>query len=229
MPGDARAGEPTGAQTHWQEWHLAYDEEGSSLSKRLAVVQSELVGALDECPPGTLRVLSLCAGDARDVLGVLARHARRADVELVLVELDAGLLSRAEERAREIGLDRIAVVHADAGETTNYASALPADVLMACGIFGNVSEDDIALTVSSFGAMVRPGSSVLWTRHRRPPDLTPIIRRWFTEGGFEERSFITIEGTGAAVGREVLRQPTISTDVPARLFHFVGDGSGAHL
>ncbi len=229
MTRDGLAEERTGTRTHWQEWHDAYDDQGSSLSKRLRVVQRELGIALDECPDGPLRIVSLCAGDARDVLGVVPRHRRRDDVELVLVELDDGLLASARHRAHEIGLDRMTAVLADAGATANYAWSLPADVLLACGIFGNVSAEDLARSVMVFAAMVRTGGSVLWTRHRRPPDLTPTIRGWFVDAGFEERSFTAIEGTGAAVGHDVLREPPASSDLPARLFHFVGDGSGAHF
>jgi hypothetical protein len=32
---------------------------------------------------------------------------------------------------------------------------------------------------------------VIWTRHRRPPDLTPAVRNWFAGSGFEELSFDT--------------------------------------
>jgi hypothetical protein len=42
---------------------------------------------------------------------------------------------------------------------------------------------------------------VIWTRHRRPPDLTPRIRAWFTSAGFEELAFDPLDTTTlAAVG-----------------------------
>ena len=30
---------------------------------------------------------------------------------------------------------------------------------------------------------------MIWTRHRREPDLTPQIRDWFPASGFEEIAF----------------------------------------
>jgi hypothetical protein len=30
---------------------------------------------------------------------------------------------------------------------------------------------------------------VIWTRGRRPPDLTPQVRAWFSENGFTEVAF----------------------------------------
>jgi hypothetical protein len=42
---------------------------------------------------------------------------------------------------------------------------------------------------------------VIWTRHRRPPDLTPRIRAWLTRAGFEELAFDALDTTDlAAVG-----------------------------
>ena len=34
---------------------------------------------------------------------------------------------------------------------------------------------------------------MIWTRHRRPPDLTPQIRAWFAESGFDEVAFDALE------------------------------------
>ena len=42
---------------------------------------------------------------------------------------------------------------------------------------------------------------MIWTRHRRPPDLTPRIRAWFPSAGFEELAFDALDSTTlAAVG-----------------------------
>ena len=79
----------------WRAWHDAYDHPGSSLAQRLRVVQARIVGALDAAPPGPLRAISLCAGQGRDLIPVLARHPRGRDVTARLVELDPGLAGAA--------------------------------------------------------------------------------------------------------------------------------------
>ena len=38
-------------------------------------------------------------------------------------------------------------------------------------------------------ALVGPDPAVIWTRHRRPPDLTIDIRGWFAAAGFEPVTF----------------------------------------
>ena len=56
----------------WAAWHGRYDDPALSLSRRLGAVQARIRDALDQAGPGRIRLVSLCAGDGRDVLGVLA-------------------------------------------------------------------------------------------------------------------------------------------------------------
>lgn len=198
----------------WVRWHDAYDDPDSSLSARLGVVQFYLSAALDAAPAGPVSVLSLCAGQARDVLGVLPGHPRRADVRAVLVESDPANAAVARQRAAAAGLaDRVDVREADAARPPAYADALPADVLLLCGIFGNVTAGDIRRTAAAAIELGRPGSTVIWTRNRRAPDLTPQIRGWFTEAGFDEIGFETPDtATMTAVG--IGRQRAASTGPP---------------
>jgi hypothetical protein len=175
----------------WAKWHDAYDDPSSPLRTRLALVQRHLSDALAASPPGPVSLVSLCAGQGHDVLGVLPGHPRRADVSAVLVELDPHNAGLASARAAQAGLTGIDVRLADAGMVASYADALPADVLLLCGIFGNVSDTDIRRTIAAAAGMCVPGGTVIWTRHRRPPDLTPHMRNWFAAAGFEEAAFET--------------------------------------
>jgi hypothetical protein len=43
--------------------------------------------------------------------------------------------------------------------------------------------------VKALPSLCAAGATVIWTRHRAEPDLTPTIRRWFIEAGFEEEAF----------------------------------------
>jgi hypothetical protein len=169
--------------TDWVVWHEGYDDPASSLSRRLAIVQLRLGQALDRLPPGPARLLSLCAGDGRDVLPVLHAHPRSADVRAVLVELDETLAARAEGHGAEVR-------RADAGDTAAFDDVVPVDVLLLCGIFGNVAAEDIATTVAAARLMTRPGGSVLWTRGAfRDGDLRPYVRRLFVDNGFVEAAY----------------------------------------
>ena len=191
----------------WLDWHAAYDDPSSSLSARLERVRWHLSGAIEAAPAGLVRLVSLCAGQGHDVIGVLPDHPRRDDVRAVLVESDPRNAGLARRGAAEKGLSQVDVREADAGLVASYADALPADVLLLCGIFGNVSDSDIRGTVEAAPALCAAGATVIWTRHRRPPDLTPQIRAWFAAGGFDEIAFDAL-GTSAltSVGVNRLRR-----------------------
>ena len=177
----------------WAAWHAAYDDPSSSLSARLERVQLHLADAIDRVPAGPVSLVSLCAGQGHDVIGVLPHHSRRADVGAVLVEADARNAGLARQAAARQGLVQVEVRLADASRVASFADALPADVLLLCGIFGNVSDRDIKRTVGAAPALCRAGATVIWTRHRRPPDLTPQIRAWFAGSGFDEIAFDTLQ------------------------------------
>lgn len=209
----------------WLLWHSAYEDPDSSLSSRLRMVRSHLARAITGAPAGPIRVLSLCAGQGHDVIGVLPDHPRRDDVSAVLVEADPRNVTLARLAAAGAGLSRVEVREADAGLVPNYADALPADVLLLCGIFGNISDDDINRIASAAPAMCRgEGATVIWTRHRRPPDLTPRVREWFAASGFGEVAF---DGLGAdgltGIGAGQLARPAPGASLPdGRLFTFRG-------
>ncbi|GAB2686566.1 class I SAM-dependent methyltransferase [Kribbella swartbergensis] len=119
----------------WHRWHGNYDVSDSSLARRLEVVQAQLRQALDAAPPGPVSVVSLCAGEGRDLLEVLPAHPRRDDVRARLVELDPRSTAIAEEAVRVAGLGNVEVVEGDAALTDHYAPLVPADVVLGRSMF----------------------------------------------------------------------------------------------
>lgn len=208
----------------WHEWHRGYDDPTSPLAERLRLVRTHIRRALDEAPPGHVRIVSICAGQGRDVLGAVRDHPRRRDVRARLVELDPRNVTLAREAAEAAGLGAVEVVMGDASVSDAYLGAAPAQIVLACGIFGNVTDSDIRRCIGNLPMLCDRGATVLWTRHRRPPDLTPRVRRWFAAMGFEEIAFESPEdhpyvSVGAArwTGERGVVEPGI------RLFEFVAD------
>jgi hypothetical protein len=170
------------------------------LSLRVAEVQKQLRAAIDRAPGGPIRIISACAGQGRDVIPVVTTHARRDDIAARLVEFDPQLA----QDARDAAPRNVEVVTGDASCTDAYAGAVPANVALFCGIFGNVSDDDIAQTVQTLPSLLAPGGEVIWTRHTAEPDLTPTIRGWFADAGFEEAAFTGDVALRYGVGRHRL-------------------------
>jgi hypothetical protein len=202
----------------WREWHRAYDVPASPLAQRLVIVQQCIRDALDEARPGRMQVISMCAGEGRDLIGALDGHPRRDDVAGRLVELDPELAAR----AREAAPPRIDVLVADAGISDAYEDAVPADLVLVCGVFGNVSDGDIERTLRALPMLCAPRATVIWTRHRRPPDATPRIRGLLAEAGFEEQAFVAPAELIFGVGRHVFRGTPDAFRPHVRLFDFVG-------
>jgi Methyltransferase domain len=183
----------------WIEWHRNYDDPDSRQSWRLRTVRRRIGQALDAMPGGDIRVVSLCAGDGRDLLGVLEDHARAADVVALLVDLDPELAARARARAAATPA-RVRVVTGDAGVTDTYAAVVPVDLVLVCGVFGNIEDEDVAATIRALPGFCRRGTEVVWTRHRRPPDLVPTVLDWFAGAGFIALSVADAADHAVSVG-----------------------------
>ena len=205
--------------TDWVAWHRQYDAEGP-LSRRLASVQGHIARIL-EGARAPVTILSLCSGDGRDIVGAVARAGiETADVRGRLIELNPELANAARVSIAAAGLAGLEVVQADAGVAAAFEGAVPADLVLLCGIFGNVSDWDIKQTIAAMPTVCAPGARLIWTRHRREPDLTPAIRGWFEEAGFRHEAFDSISDSSGSVGVERFAGDPRPYEPGLRLFTF---------
>ena len=193
------------SETDWQAWHEDYGDPASPLARRLKLVQGHIARWLDERDDDAVRVLSACAGQGHDLLGVLSGRPDRHRVRAHLLEFDTTNVAVARARAVELGLVGVEVRQADAGRLGSYAGAVPADLVLFAGIFGNISDPDIERSVRALPQLCALGATVIWTRTRRAPDRTPAIRAWFADAGFDEVAFDAPDATLASVGVHRLR------------------------
>ena len=205
----------------WYTWHHDYDAPSTALAQRLAAVQDQIRTALDAAPPGPLRAISLCAGQGRDLIGALAGHPRRDDVSARLVELDPRNAAVARAAAEAEGLSRVEVVTGDAALTDQYAGMVPAYLVLVCGVFGNMTDDDVHCTIGYCTQLCAYGGTVVWTRGRWEPDLVPQICDWFADRGFE-LGWVSdpVEGWGAGAHR--FTEAPVPLERGARMFTFTG-------
>ena len=204
----------------WVDWHRNYDSD-PTLRERLRTVQARLREALDRLPAGPVRLVSACAGDGRDVLGALDGHPRAGDVRALLVELSPDLVAAGRAQALRRGLRRVEFRQGDASDSSVYAGAVPADIVLLCGIFGNVSDADVRRSIREVRSLCAPSATVIWTRGRFAPDLTPTIRSWFVRAGYEELSFVTVPRSTKAVGANRLLSDPPPFRPGVRLFTFL--------
>jgi hypothetical protein len=191
------------------------------MAQRLNLVRQRIGIALDEAPPGPLTAISMVAGDGRDLLPVLADHPRRVDVVGRLVELDPDLAATARDTASVAGLIGIDVMTGDAAKLDRYRPFIPADLVLICGLFGNISDDDIRQTIGYAASLTKRGGIVIWTRYRSGDDLFPMVAAWFDQAGFDQ--VFTSDARhpyGVGVHRSRVDPPPLPSDVTA--FTFLG-------
>src|SRR5262245_37064067 len=129
----------------------------------------------------------MVAGQGRDVIPVVAEHPRRADLHGRLVELDPRNAAAASAAIAAAGLTGIDVLTGDAADLDSYRPYVPADLVLMCGLFGNISEQDIRRMIDHGRALTKRGGSVIWTRGRNHANLVPTIAGWFRDAGYDER------------------------------------------
>jgi hypothetical protein len=208
--------------TDWLAWHEPYEDPGSPLSRRLRIIQDHIVRWLDSRPGETVTVLSVCAGQGRDLIEVLGRRADSGRVRATLLERDQRNVRAARDAADHAGLAGVDVRVADAGDLASYRDAVPADLILMVGVFGNIGELDIRTTITALPELCRPAATVVWTRTRRPPDRTGAIRTWLSAAGFTEDAFHAPDGVLFSVGVHHLARTPPPATTTGRLFTFAG-------
>ena len=144
------------------------------------------------------------------------------------MEKDEALARAASEGTASLGLADVHVAVGGAGRFSTFSSYLPVDLLLLCGIFGNIPPAEIEATVAASPAMLGPGGSVAcaWTRGdpslhgRNEPCRWPWVRSLFSANGFEEVSFAGDPAPyGVGVAR-LVQAPGPRQVVPEQLFAF---------
>lgn len=204
----------------YEQWHQAYSDPASSLFWRLRTVQRFLDQALDRhCGP--VRVLSACAGDGRDLLEVLAHREDAHRVCATLVEVHPAIAQRARDRAGTIAA-QVEVRTADAGLSDSYLGAVPAELVLLMGIFGNISDVDLQTTIAAAPQLCQPGATLLWSRGRQDGDRNDAVRMRFAAAGFTELDYATLDsGSRPAVGVMRYDGPPQPLTTGRHLFTFV--------
>ena len=182
----------------WVEWHKGY-RSSPALKARLGKVRTQISNCLNACPTGEIRVVSVCAGDGRDLLGALMDHPRALDVRARLVELDERLVESGRAAADAVGLaEQLEFFNGDATRSSAYEGIAPAHLVIVCGVFGHVSEVQTHRLVQNLPFLCKSGGFVVWTRRLNEQEgarHTATIRTLLHESAFEEVCFeVTPEG-----------------------------------
>ncbi len=206
----------------YESWHTAYDDPDSGLSWRLRTVRRYLAEFFDR-RQGSVRVVSACAGDGRDLVGALAGRADADRVQATLLEVHPRIAEQARRSAAAVGLsEQVQVRTVDAGSTDGYRDLLPADLVLLVGIFGNISDSDLDTTIDACPALCAPSATLVWSRGRDAGiggDRNDAVRARFVRAGFGELDYATLDrGSLPAVGAMRYDGPPTPLPPGQRLF-----------
>ena len=208
----------------WIQWLDQYDRPRSPLSQRLFTVQRLISKHLDATAPASVTVLSICAGDGRDIVDVLAEREDAARVGVTLIELEPHLCLLARARARRANLNGVLVRRADAGTTASYAGLARADLVILVGVFGNMREEDAPTTIAMLPALCAAEALVVWAR-RNEAEPVAALRAHFAAEGFAETYASRFNAVYHVGAHRLARAPT-SLPANERFFAFRNDGAG---
>jgi hypothetical protein len=142
------------------------------------------------------------------------------EVRATLIELDPVLAERARTRAAQLGLSGVEARTGDADVTDTYLDLPPANLLTICGVFGNISADDVQRTIAALPSILANDAIVIWTRGVEGSDRTPAIRAGFAGHGFVELSFTSTEDGVFRVGLQRLVAEPTAPQPGSRMFTF---------
>jgi hypothetical protein len=210
----------------WYRWHAPYDEIRSVQTDRLGAVQEIIAGVLDAAAPGPLTAVSICSGQARDLLPMLINHPRGHDVAVRMIELEPLNASFLYGALGSTDLHDVEVIVADAGLTDAYRGAVPAGLVLISGPFANIARPDMLRTVSMLPQLCAPGASVVWSTYGDGlADLDALLEA-FGRAGFSET---TMRKPGTVSGSQpVTVTATGDPDLDGELFTGGEFAAGAH-
>ncbi len=211
----------TDRDLRWFNWHSRYDDLESADTDRLEIVQRVLSDALDQAPPHTsLKAVSVCAGQARDLLPVLINHPRGHDVSARLVEADPLNASFLHGALGSTALRTVDLVVGDGGDTANYRGAVPADLVLLGGVFANISSADAHRTVTALPGFCRPGGLVVWSSYGPRLAAADSVLSQLENGPFQRYTLVRRTGWEFLVAAHRYTGADSELSPRSRLFSF---------
>jgi hypothetical protein len=205
------------------------DYHKKRFQQRLLAVQEHLAECIDLAPRGRVRVISMCAGDGRDVIGVLGSHPRQKDVSAWLVESNRQTVADGARQTLSAGLENtVKFLNEDGTVYATYKKIVPADVVLLCGVWGHVPTNERAQLVRAMACLCKPGSAVIWTRGVSK-DMTRLheIESLFDSSSWEQVRLSITSDKKWAVATHRFRGPPLELPESGQIFHFCG-GAGTH-
>jgi hypothetical protein len=108
------------------------------------------------------------------------------------VELDSRLVECGRAAAESTELkEQLEFVNGDATLSSVYEGIVPAELVLVCGVFGNVPETELPRLIQSLGFLCKSEGFMIWTRDlsENGDHRLGLVRELLRDSAFEEVSF----------------------------------------
>lgn len=141
------------------------------------------------------------------------------------MELNPKLVEQGRATIESAGLtQQIEFVNGDATLSSSYIGAVPADVVLVCGVFGNLADEaELRRLIQNLKFFAKKDAFVIWTRgHFQGISYSEIVRKQFREAEFEEVDFRLTSTGNMGVGLHRYRGENLPLPKEQTLFVFSG-------
>ena len=149
----------------WNDWHSIYDDKESAPYKR-SIITQELVNNYLNIHKKNIIILSICSGQARDILPAIAGREDKDRITTYLLDIDKDCLEYAQEYARIHDIPNVHTINKDASLKESYDDIPKADLIVICGLFGHLVPEDIAATALFLQTLIEDNATVIWSRNK---------------------------------------------------------------
>ena len=200
----------------WNDWHIIYDDKESAPYKR-SIITQELVNNYLNIHKKNIIILSICSGQARDILPAIAGREDKDRITTYLLDIDKDCLEYAQEYARIHDIPNVHTINKDASLKESYDDIPKVDLIVICGLFGHLVPEDIATTALFLQTLIEDNATVIWSRNKFFNDHSDNIRNIFNQLSYKEIDFIDEQmffvGVSSSPKKEFL--------LPDKLFNFI--------
>ena len=172
----------------WNDWHIIYNDKESAPYKR-SIITQELVNNYLNIHKKNIIILSICSGQARDILPAIAGREDKDRITTYLLDIDKDCLEYAQEYARIHDIPNVHTINKDASLKESYDDIPKVDLIVICGLFGHLVPEDIATTALFLQTLIEDNATVIWSRNKFFNDHSDNIRNIFWEAKLKKYQY----------------------------------------
>jgi len=206
----------------WTEWHEeAYNDINSLPYQRTEIVKDLINKYLSEIDKNIV-VISIGAGQSRDILPVLIGRKDNDRITTYLIDTDIECLNYAKNYAKDNNIINVHIVDMDGSLVKNYKDIPKADLIIFCGMMTQKNTDEVKNLANNIKLICNEDAQIIWSRHGYDGDYSTPFRNVFNENSYKELDFYISHKEPFFICRNIMMPNPINieTEKDVKIFIF---------